>query len=76
MIPREWVHSAACRDGDVSPELFHSSNAVQQRMAKLICQGCPVTDNCLQDALRRNDPWGVWGGLDSRERDRLVRGRR
>jgi WhiB family redox-sensing transcriptional regulator len=30
--------------------------------AKAICAKCPRTAICLQDALDRAEPWGVWGG--------------
>ena len=30
--------------------------------AKALCGGCPVQAACLAEALRRAEPWGVWGG--------------
>ena len=30
--------------------------------AKALCQDCPVRDLCLDGALERREPWGVWGG--------------
>ena len=30
--------------------------------AKSLCQGCPVQAMCLDGALERREPWGVWGG--------------
>src|SRR5690606_39240488 len=30
--------------------------------AKLICAKCPVVAECLEGALERREPWGVWGG--------------
>lgn len=26
------------------------------------CGGCPLRDSCLEGALARREPWGVWGG--------------
>lgn len=47
--------------------------------AKAICNGrdlkppCPVRDQCLLDAIRRDDPHGIYGGRSHRERNALVR---
>jgi hypothetical protein len=30
--------------------------------AKALCQECPARAACLAGALRRQEPWGVWGG--------------
>lgn len=27
-----------------------------------MCTDCPVREACLQGALERKEPWGVWGG--------------
>ena len=31
-------------------------------MAKRICAECPVIADCLEGALERHEPYGVWGG--------------
>jgi WhiB family redox-sensing transcriptional regulator len=31
-------------------------------MAKSLCGGCPIREQCLAGALERSEPWGVWGG--------------
>ncbi|MFB7946318.1 WhiB family transcriptional regulator [Kitasatospora phosalacinea] len=41
------------------------------RRAKMICAGCPVRLLCLDDALKRSEPEGIFGGLDSDERRKL-----
>ncbi|KUN32690.1 hypothetical protein AQJ11_02780 [Streptomyces corchorusii] len=38
------------------------------REAKAVCARCPVIEACLQAALDRPEPNGVWGGLDKDER--------
>ena len=30
--------------------------------AKTLCATCPVRLDCLNGALERREPWGVWGG--------------
>lgn len=34
---------------------------------------CPVRKECLWDAVQRDEPHGIWGGLSHRERNALVR---
>jgi len=40
--------------------------------ARRLCYQCPVADLCLVEALERREPDGVWGGLTTDERQRLV----
>lgn len=49
-----------CHTAD--PELFFSEDAAQIAVAKNLCGGCPVASSCLEGALSRSEPWGVWGG--------------
>ena len=30
--------------------------------AKALCQGCRIRAACLEGAVERREPWGVWGG--------------
>ena len=30
--------------------------------AKDLCTACPMRARCLEGALSRQEPWGVWGG--------------
>ena len=32
------------------------------RRARAICAKCPVLVPCLEGAIERREPWGVWGG--------------
>jgi hypothetical protein len=34
---------------------------------------CPVRLNCLWDAVEREEPHGIWGGLSHRERNAQIR---
>ena len=62
----DWRHNAVCRDED--PELFfpvgNSGPALAQIAdAKLVCNRCPVTTECLSWALESGQDAGVWGGM-------------
>ena len=39
-------------------------------LAKMICSGCPVRNDCLDWAIRTDDKWGLYGGLTPQERRR------
>jgi len=49
-----------CRVED--PDLWFAETPAQLELAKSFCADCPVRDACLAGALRRQEPWGVWGG--------------
>ena len=49
-----------CRLTD--PELFFAESPVDVEHAKALCLDCPVRQQCLEGALARREPWGVWGG--------------
>ena len=42
--------------------LFFSENPVDVTRAKSICANCSVRELCLDRALERCEPYGVWGG--------------
>ncbi len=54
---------ARCADvhGTLSA-LFFSDDVVDIARAKAICAKCALAPSCLDGALRRAEPWGVWGG--------------
>ncbi|MFN8021415.1 MAG: WhiB family transcriptional regulator [Acidimicrobiales bacterium] len=54
---------ARCADGHGTlTHLFFSDDVIDIARAKAICSKCQLTASCLQDALDRAEPWGVWGG--------------
>lgn len=60
--PVDWAQ-AACRSAEGSLlGLFFSEELGDIAAAKRICATCPVVEPCLQGALERREPWGVWGG--------------
>lgn len=49
-----------CHNAD--PELFFSESDEGIAQAKALCGSCPVRNKCLDGALSRQEPCGVWGG--------------
>jgi WhiB family transcriptional regulator, redox-sensing transcriptional regulator len=57
-----WA-DARCRDGaGTMTALFFSEQIDDIARAKAICVMCPMIEPCLEGALERREPWGVWGG--------------
>ena len=54
---------ARCSDGNGTlTHLFFSDDEFDIARAKAICGKCGLADACLQGALERVEPCGVWGG--------------
>ncbi|MFB7353441.1 WhiB family transcriptional regulator [Streptomyces gardneri] len=73
--PLAWRFAAACRGLEL--ELFFSSRPggaarKDTRLAKGVCAGCPVRQQCLEWALATDTEFGVFGGLDQYERQELL----
>lgn len=49
-----------CRKGDA--ELWFAESPSDVETAKELCRDCPVRSLCLDGAMERREPWGVWGG--------------
>ena len=49
-----------CRSGDA--DLWFAVAPAELERAKALCAPCPIKAECLAGALRRGEPWGVWGG--------------
>jgi WhiB family transcriptional regulator, redox-sensing transcriptional regulator len=63
-----------CQQTD--PELWFPESGgenFQYRTAKKFCQRCPVKAECLALALANNEQYGIWGGLTTKDRQRLIR---
>ena len=58
-----WRAEARCADeSSALVDLFFSEQLDDILRAKAFCQGCPVRTSCLEAAVERREPWGVWGG--------------
>jgi len=54
---------ARCADGNGTlTHLFFSDDEFDIARAKAICGKCGLAETCLDDALERAEPYGVWGG--------------
>lgn len=65
-LPRDgapwWTH-ARCNDGSGRlTDVFFSHEPQDIARAKRLCVSCPALIPCLEGALERREPCGVWGG--------------
>jgi len=65
----EWQDDAACRD--VGGDAWYPAKGRRAPLARSICEGCPVRVDCLEDALDRHDQYGIWGGYNIDERQKI-----
>ncbi len=79
-LAEEWPTRAACRGLDVAlfvPDYRAGAAAHQRRIIAAYCDRCPVTTECLEDALTYawDDQHGVRGGTLAEQRRRILRSR-
>ena len=65
-----WHSCGLCIGED--PDVFFPSHGDPGAEARTICTACPVVKECLSYATAA-DEFGIWGGLDQRERRNLKR---
>ena len=57
------LSKAVCATGNGElARLFFSEEVGDIARAKELCSGCPVMLECLEGAVARHEPAGVWGG--------------
>lgn len=71
-----WYHDALCQE--IGIEVFFPGNGEHDvnRNARGTCKRCEVQDECLEDALKTHDFYGIRAGLDGEERAAILRLRR
>lgn len=78
----DWEDDAACLGNDLS--FFYSVGNPNKRggadtelslPGKHICEICDVRIECLEYAIRNKEPYGIWGGMTTRERKKFERER-
>ena len=77
----DWQEQAECRHYDnvlfFGPDQGESELEKQTREAeaKAVCRQCPVIEPCLEFAMETNQKYGIWGGMNDKERASLKRRR-
>ena len=73
-----WQDNAECKD--LPLEMFYydhnergAERSYRERTALAVCKGCPVTKQCLQDAIDRNDQHSIQGGTTPVQRGHKMR---
>lgn len=56
--------------------LGHRKLTFDSRPAKRMCRHCPFNTECLEWSINTNQQYGVWGGLDERQRRAIIRCRK
>lgn len=67
----------ACQQSD--PEAWFPEGGTpspNRNMAVSLCKACPVQRLCLEYALANNEQHGIWGGMYTRQRERLLKAAR
>jgi WhiB family redox-sensing transcriptional regulator len=72
MARMSWEANARCNAYD--PDIFFDPRVRFERKAKTICGRCQVRTECLSYALQARVEFGVWGGLNWKERRTLLKG--
>lgn len=78
----DWHAQAVCHpDNGHDPAIWfptrpHGGNLTHDdviRPAVALCNTCPVRLQCLADAKKREEQWGVWGGVSFEHMTKLKR---
>lgn len=73
----DWQRYGACRNMN-NEAFFHPdaergyARSARIAAAKAVCMGCPVLVQCRHHALIAEEPFGIWGGMDERERREAI----
>ena len=74
----DWRAASACLDADLDmffPVAVGTAANQQVSRALRICEECPVTQQCLDFAMRSGEKDGIWGGTTPEQRVRARRAR-
>jgi WhiB family redox-sensing transcriptional regulator len=70
-MENSWTENALCKG--VHHIQFFSEEIREIKNAKIMCSQCQVASNCLVQAIKNQEIYGVWGGLSQRERRKYHR---
>lgn len=62
----DWADEAECRG--YPSDVFFPERGGSDALAKLICEMCPVIEECGEYAIVNVVDFGVWGGMSARQR--------
>lgn len=70
-----WKEHAACKyldpddfDTEPIPGRKSAKHGSIWAYAKMVCRECPVARECLEFALKYDEPTGIWGGMTRKQR--------
>lgn len=72
----EWLQDALCRGLHAHiwyPPLEAPNPTNYYTVGKKVCARCPVWKECLAEATKNSETWGMWGGLTPQERKGTAR---
>ena len=67
--PEPWMAEALC--AEVGPDMFFPEKGGSTKDAKRVCAACDVRLQCLEYALKRDEHFGIWGGVSERDRRKM-----
>jgi WhiB family transcriptional regulator, redox-sensing transcriptional regulator len=66
-----WRSCAACRG--LNPEIWYPDpDRITKLLAVAVCADCPVRQQCLDYAVQRREPLGIWGGKTPYQRSEML----
>lgn len=71
----EGVYQTVCALVALELHFPERGRGSQTRAAKAVCFTCEVRVSCLEGAIARREPYGIWGGMTERERHAEIRRR-
>ena len=64
-----WYKQAQC--AELNANYMYPKDRHEEQQAKNICHNCPVIEQCLAQSIRDREIYGIWGGMNPQERQRL-----
>lgn len=75
-VDPDWMVRGACYGKNLTEVFFPKSGSRHKTWGQEMCEDCPVRAVCLEYALENRIEHGTWGGMNERERARLLRARK
>jgi WhiB family redox-sensing transcriptional regulator len=68
----DWADHAACRNVETAVFFGERGCVTSAAIARRICGGCLVTEECLEYAIANRETFGVFGGKSPKERRAII----